>query len=329
MKVRLGGYIFAPRENAQLVESGFTSLQTLTGPAWKPKTVLSDFKFARDCFQRIFGDDIQLVGCDWHFYHDIPKHIKGYCVVLLYCVLTSFLRDNASEVIKYIRTNIVEARSVGEAEQAMMQLELQHPKAFAYFNATWWPEKERLLKCLTREHLTLNYSSNSIAEGSNHVVKTCFVNIAMSTSLSDLLRNLVDKDEADYRDELQFDAIHMVHHSAHMFSSVFMKHLDTIRAQGVNYVVTSVLDSDLKENESAAYYVQRRQNPLSYTHRVSKAKDQDLFTCSCKEDKTSGYPDRHIEAVAFSLGQTLDLETHVNQRWKYPARSQAPVTQTH
>jgi hypothetical protein len=324
LKVRSGGYIFAPRENFQLVQSAFSSLKDMTGPEWTPKTIISDFKFSPGCLQAVFGHDVKFVGCSWHFFYQLPKHIKGYSFLSLYCVLPSFVRANASETIDHIIRHIVKARSVEDADAAFEQLKDINKKAYEYFKKTWWPEKERLLQVLNRDYFTLNHLSNSIAESTNGAIKAMFVSAAKTNTLFELIRNLLDKDGSDYRDELMRHAKQSLLRRTELFSVNFSIHLQSVLTAAREYQVTGIEQDDLVENESQAYSVV---HPLSKSrpHRVSKLVGQELFTCSCKEDKTSGYPDRHVEAVAWSLKQPLDHHLYIASRWRYPTGSRAPV----
>jgi hypothetical protein len=325
LKVRVGGYIFAPRENALVVSSAFTSLQEMTGPGWNPQTFVTDFKFSPGCLQEVFGEHINFVGCMWHFHHDLPKHIKGYCVILLYYfLLPSFVRYNASTTIDHIVRKVIGARSIEAAEAAFTELEVMNPKAHAYFKRTWWPEKERLLQVHTRDSFTLNYHSNSIAESTNSAIKTLFIRVAETTTLSELITDLLDKDTADFADEATRHAHHEIHHQQELFSQNFMKLQETIRAAAEGYVVKLIDQSELLEGEEAAYSVIHEKSK-SAAHRVFKLAGQQLFACSCKEDKTSGYPDRHLQALAVHLQQPLDLRLYVHSRWRYPKELQAPV----
>jgi hypothetical protein len=323
LKVRVGGYIFAPRENVEVIRSTFTSLKEMTGPEWKPQTFISDFKFSPNCLQTVFGAQINFVGCSWHFHYDLPKHIKGFGDILLYFPLPSFVRSHASVTIDHIVRKVIGARSLQDAEAAFAELHTINPKAYEYFRSTWWPEKARLLEVFNREYFTLNHFSNSISESTNAGIKT-IGSAAQATSLTELITNLLDKDTCDHSDEKIRLSQHVIHRNSDLFSLEFNTLLESIQKNARGYIVHEIDRSDLLENEVSAYsviYTTSKNKP----HRVSKLAGQQLFMCSCKEDKTSGYPDRHVEALALHLRQPLDYELYVASRWRYPKESQAPV----
>ena len=141
-----------------------------------------------------------------------------------------------------------------------------------------------------------------------------FVTTARAPSLVQITANLVELDELDYKAELFSYSKSAVLHKRTLFYPKIAARIEAQRSLANNYIVSQLREEDLIFPEEAAYEVSR----LSKTHRVSLF--QEVLRCSCLEDTSFGYPDRHVEAVALHNRKPLDYSNPqvVLPRWRIP-----------
>ena len=225
-----------------------------------------------------------------------------------------YISSDSKDLINFISERFLKAATPEDLETALLELQSRSAPAHAYLLREWVPVKHRLCRPFIRRVLTLGKVASSLAECGHARVKKMFLTSARAPSLPQITSDLVQLDKLDYEQELFNHSRNVVHFQDKVVSPKIMAKIEAQRSLADFYTVNAISVDDLVNSEAAAFNVTRS----SKSHRVSLFGD--ILRCDCVEDSTSGYPDRHVQAVASFLRKKLDYSDPevVIPRWRIP-----------